>query len=153
MTAGTDCRQAYILHGGNKSCVFGCVGFGHCAMVCPFGAIKIGENHLPIINEKKCNGCGICVKECPKKTLRLIPRTKLVHLACVSRDKGSAVKDICTVGCFACNICVKVCPYNALKMENNLPMMDLLSVQTVVFVFISVPLIHLLTELKQDLML
>jgi Na+-translocating ferredoxin:NAD+ oxidoreductase RNF subunit RnfB len=121
---GTDCRQAYILHGGNKSCVFGCVGFGHCALVCPFGAIKMGENHLPIINEKKCTGCGICIKECPKKTLRLIPRTKLVCLACVSHDKGNAVRNICTVGCFTCNICIKVCPYNALTMENNLPVMD-----------------------------
>jgi Na+-translocating ferredoxin:NAD+ oxidoreductase subunit B len=121
---GTDCRQAYILHGGNKSCVFGCVGFGHCALVCPFNAIKIGENHLPIIDEKKCTGCGICVKECPKKTIRLILRTKLVYLACVSKDKGNAVRNICTVGCFTCNICVKVCPYQALKIENNLPVMD-----------------------------
>jgi Na+-translocating ferredoxin:NAD+ oxidoreductase RNF subunit RnfB len=121
---GTDCRQAYILHGGNKSCVFGCVGLGHCASVCPFGAIKIDKNRLPIINERKCTGCGICVKECPKMTLRLIPRTKLVYLACVSKDKGKAVKDICSVGCFACSICIKVCPYDALNMENNLPVMD-----------------------------
>jgi Na+-translocating ferredoxin:NAD+ oxidoreductase RNF subunit RnfB len=121
---GTDCRQAYILHGGNKSCVFGCVGFGHCALVCPFGAIKIADNHLPVIDEKKCTGCGICVKECPKKTLRLIPCTKLVYLACVSKDKGNVVRNICTVGCYTCNICVKVCPYQALKIENNLPVME-----------------------------
>jgi len=121
---GTDCRQAYILHGGNKSCVFGCVGLGHCASVCPFGAIKISKNRLPIINEKKCTGCGICVKECPKNTLRLIPKTKLVVLACVSKDKGKAVKNACSKGCFACNICIKACPYNALKMENTLPVMD-----------------------------
>lgn len=121
---GTDCRQAYIMHGGNKSCVFGCVGLGHCAKVCPFHAISMGSNHLPIINEKKCTGCGICVKECPKKVLRLIPRTKLVYLACVSKDKGKAVKDVCTVGCFACNICIRACPYQALTMINNLPVMD-----------------------------
>ncbi|MCX8014473.1 MAG: 4Fe-4S binding protein [candidate division WOR-3 bacterium] len=121
---GTDCRQAYIVHGGNKSCVFGCVGLGHCASVCPFGAIKMGENRLPIINEKKCTGCGICVKECPKMTLKLIPRSKLVYLACVSTDRGKAVKDVCSVGCFACNICVRACPYQALIMINNLPVMD-----------------------------
>lgn len=121
---GTDCRQAYVVHGGNKSCVFGCVGLGHCASVCPFGAIKMGENRLPIINEKKCTGCGICVKECPKMTLKLIPRSKLVYLACISTDKGKAVKDVCTVGCFACNICVRACPYQALTMINNLPVMD-----------------------------
>lgn len=121
---GTDCRQAYVLHGGNRSCVFGCVGLGHCALVCPFGAIKMSKNRLPIINEKKCTGCGICVKACPKMTLRLIPRSKLVYLACVSKDKGKAVKDVCTVGCFACNICIRACPYGALIMFDNLPIMD-----------------------------
>lgn len=121
---GTDCRQAYIMHGGNKSCVFGCVGLGHCAMICPFHAIKISKNHLPVIDEKKCTGCGICVKECPKNVLRLIPHTKLVYLACVSTDKGKAVKDVCTVGCFTCHICIRACPYQALTMVNNLPVMD-----------------------------
>ncbi len=121
---GNDCRQAYILHSGNKSCIFGCVGLGHCASVCPFGAIRMGENRLPIIDEKKCTGCGVCVKECPKNVLILIPRTKLVYLACVSTDKGKAVKDVCSVGCFACNICIKACPYGALNMTNNLPVMD-----------------------------
>jgi Na+-translocating ferredoxin:NAD+ oxidoreductase RNF subunit RnfB len=121
---GRDCRQAYILHSGNKSCIFGCVGLGHCASVCPFGAIQMGDNRLPIIDEKKCTGCGVCVKECPKNVLTLMPRSKLVYLACVSKDKGKAVKDVCKVGCFACNICIKACPYGALKMENNLPVMD-----------------------------
>lgn len=121
---GTDCRQAYVMHGGNKSCVFGCVGLSHCATVCPFHAITMGKDHLPIINEKRCTGCGICVRECPKNVLRLIPRSKLVYLACVSTDKGKQVKDVCTVGCFSCNICVRACPYNALTMVNNLPVMD-----------------------------
>jgi electron transport complex protein RnfB len=121
---GSDCRQAYVLFGGNKSCVFGCVGLGHCASVCPFGAIRMNENHLPVIDEKKCTGCGICVKECPKNTLMLIPRRKLVYLACVSHDKGKDVKNVCSVGCIACNICVKFCPYKALEMKDNLPVMD-----------------------------
>ncbi|MBS4015205.1 MAG: RnfABCDGE type electron transport complex subunit B [Candidatus Latescibacteria bacterium] len=121
---GTDCRQAYLMHGGNKSCVFGCVGLGHCASVCPFGAIKMNKNRQPVINDKKCTACGICVKQCPKDVLVLIPRTKLVYLACVSQDKGKAVKDVCTVGCFTCNICIRACPYNALTMKGNLPVMD-----------------------------
>jgi Na+-translocating ferredoxin:NAD+ oxidoreductase RNF subunit RnfB len=121
---GSDCRQAYVLFGGNKSCVFGCVGLGHCASVCPFGAIRMDGNRLPKIDEKKCTGCGICVKECPKNTLMLIPRRKLVYLACVSHDKGRDVKNVCSIGCIACNICIKVCPYDALRMENNLPVMD-----------------------------
>lgn len=121
---GKDCRQAYVLFGGNKSCVFGCVGLGHCASVCPFGAIRMSENRLPIIDEKKCTGCGICVRECPKNCLMLLPRKKLVYLACVSHDKGREVKEVCKVGCIACNLCIKVCPYHALEMKNNLPVMD-----------------------------
>jgi ferredoxin len=119
-----DCRQAALLLGGPKACIYGCVGLGHCAKVCPFSAITMGENGLPVIDERKCTGCGKCVRECPKQTLLLVPRSKLVILACVSHDKGKAVKDVCRVGCIACNLCIKVCPAQALAMDKNLPVMD-----------------------------
>jgi electron transport complex protein RnfB len=119
-----DCRHAALLLGGPKACVYGCVGLGHCTKVCPFGAITMGKNGLPVIDEKKCTGCGNCVRGCPKNTLLLAPRAKLVVLACVSHDKGRAVKDVCRVGCTACNLCIKVCPAQALTMVNNLPVMD-----------------------------
>jgi ferredoxin len=93
--------------------------------VCPFGAITLGDNGLPVIDDKRCTGCGKCVKECPKQTLRLLPRNKLVYLACASHDKGRAVKDVCKVGCTACGLCAKVCPVGALKLEANLPVMEL----------------------------
>jgi electron transport complex protein RnfB len=119
-----DCRAAALLLGGPKACIYGCVGLGHCAKVCPFGAIIVGGNGLPVVDERKCTGCGNCVRGCPKGTLVLVPRTKLVILACLSHDKGKAVKDVCKVGCTACNLCVKVCPAQALTMDNNLPVMD-----------------------------
>jgi electron transport complex protein RnfB len=118
-----DCRHAALLLGGPKACIYGCVGLGHCTQVCPFGAITMGGNRLPVI-EKKCTGCGNCVRGCPKGTLLLVPRTKLVVLACVSHDKGKTVKDVCRVGCTACGLCVKVCPAGALTIVNNLPVMD-----------------------------
>ncbi|MBM3315759.1 4Fe-4S dicluster domain-containing protein [candidate division WOR-3 bacterium] len=119
-----DCRQAALLLGGPKACIYGCVGLGHCVSVCPFSAISIGDSGLPVIDEKKCTGCGRCVRECPKSVLRLIPRAKLVYLACASHDKGRAVKDVCRVGCIGCGLCAKSCPTGALKMEANLPVMD-----------------------------
>ncbi|MGQ9707476.1 MAG: 4Fe-4S binding protein [bacterium] len=119
-----NCREAALLLGGPKACIYGCVGLGHCVTICPVGAIKMNANHLPVIDEKKCIGCGKCAAECPKGTLTLIPRTKLVYLACVSHDRGKAVKDVCSVGCIACGLCVRVCPVGALKMERNLPIMD-----------------------------
>ena len=119
-----SCRAANLLHGGDKGCPFGCTGLGDCERVCSFGAIKMGEDKLPIIDYNKCTGCGICVEECPKGVLTLIPKDKLVFIACTSQDKGKAVKSVCKLGCIGCTICVKVCPYDALKMEGTLPVMD-----------------------------
>ncbi len=119
-----NCRQAALLLGGPKACVYGCIGMGHCVTVCPVNAITLGPNNLPVIDEKKCIGCGACTKECPKQVLKLIPRSKLVFLACSSHDKGRAVKQVCKIGCIGCGLCVKNCPTQALTMVDNLPAMD-----------------------------
>ena len=39
-----------------------CAGCGACIRVCPYGAIKIGEDGKAVIDEKKCQGCGKCKK-------------------------------------------------------------------------------------------
>ena len=38
-----------------------------CEAACPSGAIKIGDsiNNLPVLDEDKCTGCGICISSCP----------------------------------------------------------------------------------------
>lgn len=120
-----DCRSNYVLLGGNKACQWGCLGGGHCETVCPFDAIKMGPNNLPIINPDKCTACGICVKECPRQVLELIPRRQLIYLACKTLDKGKVVKNVCKVGCIGCTLCVKSCPYEgAIEMDGNLPKMN-----------------------------
>jgi len=120
-----DCRSNYILLGGNKACEWGCLGGGHCETVCPFDAITMGPNRLPIIDPHKCTACGICVKECPRQVLELLPRRQLVYLACKTLDKGKVVKNVCKVGCIGCTLCVKSCPYEgAIQMDHNLPKMD-----------------------------
>lgn len=120
-----DCRSNYILLGGNKACQWGCLGGGHCETVCPFDAITMGPNRLPIINPDKCTACGICVKECPRQVLELMPRAQLIYLACKTLDKGKVVKNVCKVGCIGCTLCVKSCPYEgAIQMDGNLPKMD-----------------------------
>jgi len=120
-----DCRISSVILQGNKRCVFGCLGQGHCASVCPEGAIIISANRLPVIDPGKCKACGTCIKECPRQVLELIPRTHLVYLACRSLDRGEPVKNVCTVGCDACGTCVQVCPYqDAIRMLDNLPVMD-----------------------------
>nr|WP_092068107.1 4Fe-4S binding protein [Dendrosporobacter quercicolus]NSL46945.1 4Fe-4S binding protein [Dendrosporobacter quercicolus DSM 1736]SDL70067.1 4Fe-4S binding domain-containing protein [Dendrosporobacter quercicolus] len=37
-----------------------------CADACPRGAIAVKDiNDCPVLNEEKCNGCGICMTHCP----------------------------------------------------------------------------------------
>ncbi|MCX7995749.1 MAG: 4Fe-4S binding protein [candidate division WOR-3 bacterium] len=119
-----DCWLNYTLHRGRKSCVYGCLGDGHCATICPKNAIKLGQKRLPIINTELCDGCGICVKECPKKILELLPRSHLVYLACKSLDDETRVRVYCSTGCTGCGICVKVCPYSAISLKDNLPIIE-----------------------------
>jgi len=53
-----DCRAALLVQNGPKVCPFGCVGLGTCAAVCPFDAITMGEDNLPVIDPHKCTACG-----------------------------------------------------------------------------------------------
>ena len=43
-----SCAAAAALQSGPLECSFGCLGFGDCAAVCPFGAITL-ENGRPIV--------------------------------------------------------------------------------------------------------
>jgi len=61
-----DCRAAALLHGGSKVCPIGCIGLGTCVRACPFGALSMGPDNLPVVNHDKCTGCGTCERICPK---------------------------------------------------------------------------------------
>lgn len=119
-----DCTAATLLQGGPKGCQYGCMGFGSCVKVCPFDAMKMGEEGLPIIDASKCTGCGKCENVCPKKVITLTPIGMPVAVACNSRDKGALAKKLCRVACIGCGICAKNCQHQAIKMENNLAMVD-----------------------------
>ena len=61
-----DCRIANVTQGGDKGCTYGCLGFGTCVAACPFGAMEMNENGLPVVFEDKCTGCNKCVEACPR---------------------------------------------------------------------------------------
>ena len=123
-TGVQDCTAAVLAAGGDKSCQYGCLGFGTCMRACPFGAITMSADNLPIINADKCTACGKCVAACPKQVIELAQASKAVVISCHSRDKGVDTKKKCQVGCIACGICVRTCPVDAIKIDNNLARID-----------------------------
>lgn len=120
-----DCRAAVLAGGGDKACIYGCLGYGTCAKVCPFGAITMNEDHLPVVDITKCTGCRKCEQACPKKVIEVLPASRQVLVTCHSKDKGPETKKNCSVGCIACGKCVKICPFDAPSITTNLSRIDL----------------------------
>jgi electron transport complex protein RnfB len=119
-TGVKDCTAALLAAGGDKSCDYGCLGYATCMRACPFDAITMSGENLPLINPGKCTACGKCVSACPKLVIELSEISKAVVISCHSRDKGAETRKKCKMGCIACGLCVKTCPFNAVKLENNL---------------------------------
>ncbi|MFQ6091664.1 MAG: RnfABCDGE type electron transport complex subunit B [bacterium] len=121
-----DCGAAELIAGGSKACQYGCLGLGDCVRACPYEALVMGDDRLPVVLEEKCTACGLCVQACPRGIMQLIPKSAKVYLGCVSQDRGKAVKKICTVGCTGCTLCAspKVTPSGAIRMKGNLPVID-----------------------------
>ncbi len=119
-----DCRAATLLGGGTKACSFGCLGLGTCVDACPFKAIEMGDDGLPIVNKNICTGCGICVDICPKNLFTLVPETSDVHVLCASTMKGASVRKVCSAGCIGCKRCEKVCDTGAISVTDFLASID-----------------------------
>ena len=90
-----DCRAAAKLGGGAKNCPNGCLGLGSCVAVCKFGAISI-ENGVAVIDEDKCEACGMCVKQCPKHIIAMIPKKNKYYVECMNTEKGALTNKYCS---------------------------------------------------------
>lgn len=119
-----DCVAANLVLGGQKECIFGCLGFGSCAKACSFGAIKMSNEGLPTVDINKCKACNKCVEVCPKKLFTLVPIKSNVYVACHCLDLGKDTKAVCPVGCIACGICEKTCKFDAIHVIDNLATID-----------------------------
>lgn len=132
---GTKCKDDFVYSGikkcsyannfveGQKMCKYGCLGFGDCVSVCPFDAIHINKIGVAEVDILKCTGCGLCVKSCPKKIIKLVPCVYKVHIKCTSQDRGNFVRQVCSVGCIACGICIKICSVKDIYLDKNLAFM------------------------------
>ena len=119
-----DCIAANLLFGGHKTCKYGCLGLGTCVKVCPFDAMTMSPEGLPLINPIKCTGCGKCETVCPKQVIAMMPIVAKVRVNCNSKDKGAVARKACTIACIGCSICMRECPHGAIKMENNLAVVN-----------------------------
>lgn len=74
-----------------------------CLEKCPANAIaRDSKTGATIINDRKCNGCGVCIEECPAKAIFLHP------------SAGIAIK--CDL-CGGKTECVTMCPEGALEYQ------------------------------------
>ncbi len=118
-----DCRAAQLL-GGHKGCQYGCLGLGSCVKACPFDAMYMNDNGLPVVVKERCTACGLCVKACPRDLIALVPDDMLVHVLCRSYDAGRVVRSHCQVGCIGCKACERVCEDDAIHVTDLLAEID-----------------------------
>lgn len=118
-----DCATAALLHGGPKTCSYGCLGLGSCVKACAFDAISIVDG-LAHVDTEACRSCGQCVEACPKDLIEMIPKDSHYTVGCRSTDKGGQVRKYCTTGCIGCTKCVQVCPVNAIEMQGAVAYID-----------------------------
>ena len=119
----SSCAAANRFYKGSKMCTSGCLGLGDCLSVCPSGAIKIC-NGVAFIDEELCEGCGLCVKACPKKLISVRRKNQIVDVVCRSKHSGKDTRKLCKNGCVGCRLCEKACPTGAIKVENNFASID-----------------------------
>ena len=123
-TGAEDCRMAALLPGGgDKSCAYGCLGYGSCVSACPFDAIQI-VNGIALVDKDACKACGKCIEACPKKLIELLPYDSKYIVACSSKDKGPDVMKKCKAGCIGCGLCKKNCPKEAIDIKDLLAYID-----------------------------
>ncbi len=119
-----DCITANLIMEGPKACVYGCIGYGTCQRICPFGAISMNDEDLPVVDKDKCTACGKCVEACPKKLFSLVSVSKTYAVRCKSAYIGKNVMDVCSVGCITCRKCEKACPVKAIQIIDNIAVID-----------------------------
>ncbi len=94
----SDCKAAALLGGGMKVCDIGCLGLGSCAAACPFGAIVMGPDRLPVVDPEKCTGCGACERVCPKHIIKLSSVTRRILREYTLEDCVTPCQQACPAG-------------------------------------------------------
>lgn len=119
-----SCLAVNLTGGGEKLCSYGCVGFGDCIDECPFDAMYMGDNGLPVILEDKCTGCGKCAEACPRDVIEMHPVSHQLFVLCKNHDDPKYSRQVCTKACIGCQICVRAIEEGGMYMDDNLAMIQ-----------------------------
>ena len=111
-----SCAAAKRFYSGEKSCSYGCLGYGDCVSVCDERAIEIVDGVADVTGV--CAACGKCVKVCPNGLISIKPVAKHIDVKCSSKDNGKATKQACSNGCIGCMKCVKACEFGAVEVKD-----------------------------------
>lgn len=117
------CAAAKVYYGGGGSCIFGCLGLGDCASVCPRNAIHFKKG-IAVVETADCIGCGLCASTCPQQIIEIVPAAGRVAVFCSSKDKGGVTKKACAAGCIGCKKCEKTCEHGAITIIDNCAKID-----------------------------
>ncbi len=93
-----DCKAAALLNGGSKLCPVGCLGLGSCVKACPFGALSIGPDNLPVVDEEICTGCGACERVCPKHIITLMSNSRAIQHEYTTDECTAPCQRACPAG-------------------------------------------------------
>lgn len=102
-----------------------------CETACKFGAITVGDliTNLPVLDESKCVGCGVCLTKCPGLAIFVVDKSK--DMATVSfpfeylplPEKGDIVKAVDRAGQYVCD--AKVVRINNAKANDCTPIVTI----------------------------
>ena len=119
-----SCAAAVAVSGGGKGCVWGCVGFGDCAVACTFDAIHMNDVGLPVVDVEKCTACNDCVVACPLQLFAILPLDSKLIVQCKNLLQGEDATDVCAVACNACGRCVVDAAPGLITMHKGLAVID-----------------------------
>ena len=118
------CVAATFAGGGDLLCTYGCMGYADCVVSCPFDAIFMNDNGLPVVIDEKCTGCGNCVEACPRDIIELHPESHKLFVFCKNLDSPRESRKICTRACVGCGICTRAAGETNMVMDNNLAIIN-----------------------------
>lgn len=118
-----SCSVQVFVAGGNKVCIYGCLGGGDCVEACSFNALFMNDNGLPTVIDDFCTGCGMCAAACPRNIIEIHPSDRDVFVFCRNHDGPKEANVLCDVSCIGCRICARKSE-GAIVMINNLAVIN-----------------------------